>query len=217
MWFHWVKIPDWYFSIFPTQFSPPTENRLNFSIPTLSAKHWYFFSHLFIRKANNCFDFLPIFRPTKPQLNWNENQILMKQTMKRQWADWWKCGRMPKDPTWGWNFHFTVFLLFLFFFFYFSAAPFYAGPYIVAVLVATLSVFCLQVSISFFCFLFLSFNELSGAHTTYTLQHHRPPISAPCGQPWIDFHQMQTVSQSLMQIFFHFFAALSICDLVFSF
>lgn len=42
----------------------------------------------------------------------------MKQTMKRQWADWWKCGRMPKDPTWGWNFHFTVFLLFLFFFFF---------------------------------------------------------------------------------------------------
>lgn len=43
--------------------------------------------------------------------------------MKRQWADWWKCGRMPKDPTWGWNFHFTVFLLFLFFFFSFFRSP----------------------------------------------------------------------------------------------
>lgn len=82
----------------------------------------------------------------------------MKQTMKRQWADWWKCGRMPKDPTWGWNFHFTVFLLFLFFFFHFSAAPFYAGPYIVAVLVATLSVFCLQFSVcQYFLFLFFFF------------------------------------------------------------
>lgn len=104
----------------------------------------------------------------------------MKQTMKRQWADWWKCGRMPKDPTWGWNFHFTVFLLFLFFFFHFSAAPFYAGPYIVAVLVATLSVFCLQFSVcQYFLFFFFVFQWIEwGTHYLHTATpptaHFRP-------------------------------------------
>jgi len=168
---------------------------------------------LFNRKANNCFDFPAIFRPTKPQLNWNENQILMKQTMKRHRADWWR-----KDPTGG-----GIFILQFSFCFSFAHNPlFYSGSYIVAVLVATLSVFCLQFSVCqyfLFVFYFLSFNELSGAHTTYT-HTHTPPV-AHFRPPWAAMNRLSsnanrfTVSYANFLSFFC--AALSICDFVFLF
>jgi len=132
---------------------------------------------LFNRKANNCFDFPAIFRPTKPQLNWNENQILMKQTMKRHRADWWR-----KDPTGGgifilqfsFCFSFAHNPLFLFWVLHCRCSRCYFKCFLFAVF---------RLSVFPFCFLFFVFQWIEwGTHYLHT-HTHTPgrPFPPPVG------------------------------------
>lgn len=227
LWFYFRHLPPCRFIYFLTlficwithEYLKRNPERLSigaffFSLPTVFPSPTGIFPLSFysVPKAKQFLWFPGIFRPTKPQLNWNENQILMKQTMKRHHtdgnaaaakgpADWVAFSFHTLSTPFGFSAIFILFVL---------------GSNIVDVLVAALSVFCfLSITVSFFMVFVSQWIEWA----IYTTHSPKPPhIRSLVASHESTFIRCKPFHSLLCKFsFILFFAALSIGIFVFLF